>query len=270
MELGRHAPGDTAFLARADADLSDASACKAAVFAARPSVVVNAAAYTAVDKAEEEEGLATRINGASPGAISEACAELGIPLIHFSTDYVFNGYGEAPFSTDALAAPLGAYGRSKLAGEEAVRAGGAAHAIMRTSWVFSAHGCNFVKTMLRLAETRDTLAVVADQVGGATPAADIARATLAIAEQLRSNASKTGTYHFAGAPDVSWADFAREIFRQAGKDIIVEDIPTTAYPTPATRPANSRLDCSDLAAFNLEQPDWKRGLADVLAELEKL
>lgn len=267
-ELARRAPA-ARFLGREDADLAVPEACAAAIRDIRSTVVVNAAAYTAVDRAETDEALATTVNGDAPGAMARACAELGIPLVHISTDYVFDGAGSAPFAPAAPAAPLGAYGRSKLAGERAVQGSGAMHAILRTSWVFSAHGNNFVKTMLRLAQTRDRLTVVADQVGGPTPAGAIAEACLAIANALAADPGKQGTYHFSGAPDVSWADFAREIFRQAGKDVAVEDIPTSAYPTPAKRPANSRLDCASLEAFGLSRPDWRAGLADVLAELEK-
>ena len=267
QELQRRAP-DARFLSREDADLSDPAACKAAVLAAAPEVVINAAAYTAVDRAEEDEELATLVNGGAPGAMAQACHELGIPLVHISTDYVFDGSGDAPFATDARLAPLGAYGRSKLAGEDAIRASGAVHAILRTSWVFSAHGNNFVKTMLRLAQTRDRLTVVADQIGGPTPAGAIADACLAIAAALQADSALSGTYHFSGAPNVSWADFAREIFRQSARAVTVEDIPTTAFPTPARRPANSRMDCSTLAKFDLGQPDWKQALAEVLSELE--
>lgn len=266
-ELAMLAP-EARFLDRSEADLADPAACRDAILAASPKVVINAAAYTAVDRAEAEEDLATAINGAAPGAMAQACAQLGIPLVHVSTDYVFDGLGEAPFAPDAPTGPLGAYGRSKLAGEQAIRASGAAHAILRTSWVFSAHGANFVKTMLRLAETRSELTVVADQIGGPTPARAIAKACMAIAAGLQADAGKSGTYHFSGAPDVSWADFARAIFRQAGKSVSVQDIPTTQYPTPAVRPANSRMDCSTLSTFTLERPDWMAGLAEVIAELE--
>lgn len=266
-ELARREPG-ALFLGREQADLADPAACRAAILAAAPSSVINAAGYTAVDRAEQEEALATTVNGDAPGAMASACAELGIPLVHISTDYVFDGAGEAPFAPDARAAPLGAYGRSKLAGEEAVRASGAAHAILRASWLFSAHGTNFVKTMLRLAETRNPISVVADQIGGPTPSAAVAQACLTVARQLEREPDKSGTYHFSGAPDVSWADFAREIFVRSGKDTLVEDIPTSAYPTPARRPANSRLDCAGLAVFGLGRPDWRAGLAQVITELE--
>ena len=268
-ELALRAPADTRFLSRDMVDLADPSACEAAILEAKPSAVINAAAYTAVDRAEDEEDLATGVNGAAPGAMAEACAQLQIPFVHVSTDYVFDGMGEAPFSPAAPTQPLGAYGRSKEAGERAIQASGAVYAILRTSWVFSAHGSNFMKTMLRLAETRDHLNVVADQIGGPTPASAIAQACLVIVKQLTEQPRKSGLYHFSGAPDVSWAEFAREIFRQAGKSIEVTGIPTSDYPTPAKRPANSRLDCTSLSSFGLARPDWRLGVSNILAELEK-
>ncbi len=265
-ELARLAP-DATFLDRAAADLSDPPACAAAIRAARPSAVINAAAWTAVDRAEAEEAAATVINGEAPAAMARACAESGIPFVQISTDYVFDGAGDAPFAPDHPAAPLGAYGRSKLKGEEGTRAAGGTHAILRTSWVFSAHGTNFLRTMLRLGRERDSLNVVADQIGGPTPARAIAEACLTIAAQLRADPAKGGTFHFAGAPDVSWADFARAIMARAGLSCIINDIPSSAYPTPACRPANSRLDCSGLAVFGLARPGWRTGMEEALREL---
>jgi len=256
------------FLGRDLADLSELATCAAAIQARRPQAVINAAAYTAVGRAEEDEDTARRVNAEAPGAMAEACAALGIPFVHISTDYVFDGAGEAPFAPGDATGPLGAYGRTKLAGEDVVRDAGGVYAILRTSWVFSAHGGNFVKTMLRLGETRDALNVVDDQIGGPTPAGDIAAACLTIAEALKADPGKSGTYHFSGAPDVSWAGFAREIFAQAGRDVTVTGIPTAEYPTPAPRPLNSRLDCSATqAAFGIARPDWKSGLSHVLATL---
>lgn len=267
-ELQRRAP-DAIFLGRDAADLSDPAACAAAIDKIRPTAVINAAAYTAVDAAESEEPLATRINGDAPGAMARACARLGCPFVHISTDYVFDGSGTTPWPVDAPTGPLGAYGRSKLSGEQAVRAPGGVHAILRTSWVVSAHGRNFVKTMLRLGAEREKLTIVADQVGGPTPAGDIAEACLAMAGQLAKDPSKSGTYHFSGAPDLSWADFSRAIFARAGLDCEVEDIPTSAYPTPAARPANSRLDCSaTLSAFGIARPDWRNGLSTIIKDIE--
>ena len=255
-------------LGRGEADLSDFQGCAALIREFNCTGVINAAAYTAVDRAEEDEATAHVVNAETPGAMVRAAAEKGVPFVHISTDYVFDGAGDAPFAPADPTAPLGAYGRTKLAGEQAVRSAGGVHAILRTSWVFSAHGSNFVKTMLRLAETRDTLTVVADQHGGPTPAGAIAAACHAIAHQLVEAPGKTGTYHFSGAPDTSWAGFARAIFEEARKNVTVEDIPTAAYPTPAARPLNSRMDCSaTVAAFGIERPDWRAHLRDVLAEL---
>lgn len=249
-------------------DLTDPQACAEAIIQRKPDAVINAAAYTAVDRAEEEEELAGVINGAAPGAMARACADLGIPFVHISTDYVFAGNGTDPWTPDHPTAPLGAYGRTKLAGEEAVRAAGGSYAILRTSWVFSAHGNNFLKTMLRLGESRDKLTIVADQIGGPTPAQAIAEACLTMATGLVGHGDKAGTYHFSGAPDASWADFAREIFKVAGIDCAVEDIPTSAYPTPASRPLNSRMDCSALElAFGIPRPDWRAATAEAVKVL---
>ncbi|MEL7172425.1 MAG: dTDP-4-dehydrorhamnose reductase [Pseudomonadota bacterium] len=267
--LRRAGPGvQVHSLSRAEADLEDPAACAAAIAGAEADVVLNAAAYTAVDRAEEEEARATVINGEAPAAMARAAAARGLPFIHISTDYVFAGGGTAPWQPDAATGPLGAYGRSKRVGERGVTAAGGVHAILRTSWVFSAHGGNFVKTMLRLSETRDALNVVADQIGGPTAAADIADACLAIAAAFRAGGGQSGIYHFSGAPDVSWADFAREIFARAGRAVTVTDIPASQYPTPAARPSNSRMDCSSLeTAFGIPRPDWRHSLADVLKEL---
>ncbi|WP_298295231.1 dTDP-4-dehydrorhamnose reductase [uncultured Litoreibacter sp.] len=269
-ELRGLAP-DAIFLGREEVDLSNPDACNAAVRTHAPSAVINAAAYTAVDQAEGDEANAQRVNGDAPGAMATACAELDIPMVHLSTDYVFEGKGQAPRAPDAPTAPLSAYGRTKLAGEAAIRASGATHAILRTSWVVSAHGNNFVKTMLRLGAERDRLTIVADQVGGPTGAREIATACLNIAAQLAADPGKAGTYHFAGAPDVSWADFARQIFAQSGLNTEVVDIPSEDYPTPATRPLNSRLDCtSTQSTFAISRPDWRASLGQILSELGAL
>ncbi len=259
--------GDVTALGRDTADLSDPQACAAVIADLKPSVVINAAAYTAVDKAEEEEALAQRINAASPGAMAGACVQLDVPLLHVSTDYVFDGSGTPAWRETDPVSPQNAYGRTKLAGEEAIRASGARHIILRTAWVFSAHGTNFVKTMLRLSETRDALRVVEDQIGGPTPAADIAATLLTLADAMRGGA-EGGTYHYAGEPHTNWAEFARAIFSQAGRDVAVTGIPSTEYPTPATRPLNSRLDCAKLASdFGITPADWQGGLSRVLKEV---
>lgn len=266
-ELQRLQP-QAVFLDRAAADLTKPETCSDVIRNFRPDAVINAAAWTAVDRAETEEDAALLVNGAAPGAMARACAEIGAPLVHISTDYVFDGSGSAPWKPEDPTGPLGAYGRTKLAGEEAVRASGAAHVILRTAWVFSAHGANFVKTMLRLGADRPALRVVADQIGGPTPAGDIAATCLTLAAALRDGA-KGGTHHYAGTPATSWAGFARETFAQAGLAVTVEDIPSDAYPTPARRPLNSRLDCSALAAdFGISPPDWRAGLAQVISELK--
>ncbi|NNE51591.1 MAG: dTDP-4-dehydrorhamnose reductase [Sulfitobacter sp.] len=255
-------------LGRADADLEVPEVCAEAIHTHAPRAVINAAAYTAVDRAESEEALATRINAHAPAAMAGACAELGIPLVQISTDYVFAGNGDRPWKPDAPTGPLGAYGRSKLKGEEAVRHAGCSHAILRTSWVISAHGTNFVKTMLRLGAERAALNIVADQIGGPTGAREIAAACLEMARQLCDAPEKSGTYHFSGRPDVSWADFARAIFDKAHIDCAVTDIPSSDYPTPALRPLNSRLDCSTIArTFGIERPDWHATLDHILSDL---
>ena len=267
-QVARIAPG-AIFLGRDLADLSNPAACIDTIQRHSPTAVINAAAYTAVDRAEEEEALALRINAAAPGAMAKACTALQIPLVHISTDYVFDGTGNTPFTPDHPPAPLSAYGRTKLAGEEAVRAAGGAHVILRTSWVFSAYGSNFLRTMLRLGAERDSLRVVADQIGGPTPAVAIASACLNIAQKMQADPNKGGILHFSGAPDVSWAGFAREIMHRAELTCQIEDIPTTDYPTPARRPLNSRLECTGLARFGLVRPDWRICLADTIAELRE-
>ncbi|MBN9252479.1 MAG: dTDP-4-dehydrorhamnose reductase [Mesorhizobium sp.] len=272
QELRRQCPDGWQMLClgRSEADLGDPDACASIVSRSDVDAVINAAAYTAVDRAEAEEDLARLINGAAPAAMARAAAAKQMPFLHISTDYVFDGSGSEPRKPGEKTNPLNAYGRTKLAGENGVIAAGGSHAILRTSWVFSAHGSNFVKTMLRLGAQRDTLDVVADQIGGPTAAADIASALLTMAQAMAERLASSGTFHFAGEPDVSWADFAREIFRQSNLSCEVRDIPTSAYPTPARRPANSRLDCTSLAeGFGIERPDWRAGLARILQELEK-
>jgi dTDP-4-dehydrorhamnose reductase len=266
-ELDRVLP-DATFLGRDQADLTRPEACAQIICDCDADAVINAAAYTAVDQAETDEATAQLVNGDTPGAMARAAAARDLPFVHISTDYVFDGRGDAPYRPADPTGPVGAYGRTKLAGEEAVRAAGGRFAILRTSWVVSAHGHNFVKTMLRLGAERDGLNVVADQVGGPTCAADIARAVVRMAQGLAGDAGHSGTYHFAGSPNVSWADFARHVFARAGLNCRITDIPTSAYPTPAARPENSRLDMTDTTArFGIERPDWRLGLDDILGEL---
>lgn len=256
-------------MGRDDADLTQPETLDAVIRAANPTMVLNAAAWTAVDAAEDEEATARLVNADAPGAMARTCAELGIPLVHVSTDYVFDGSGTAPWKPDDPVAPLGAYGRTKAEGEDQVRLAGGTAVILRTSWVFSAHGTNFVKTMLRLGAERDELRIVADQIGGPTPAKAIAAAMVAIGGRLSEDPSLAGTYHFSGRADCSWADFAHAIFAEAGVFCSVEDIPSSDYPTPAPRPLNSRLDCrSTRAAFGIDRPDWRLGLREALEALQ--
>ncbi|WP_424831810.1 dTDP-4-dehydrorhamnose reductase [Ruegeria sp.] len=261
---------DVTCLDRSAADLTRPDECVAAIRSTGPTAVINAAAYTAVDRAEEEEALATLINAEAPAAMAQECAAMGIPFVSVSTDYVFDGSGQAAWKPDDKVNPLGAYGRTKLAGERGITRAKGCHGILRTSWVVSAHGNNFVKTMLRLGVERAELSIVADQIGGPTPARDIAAACISMAGVLAKDPNKSGIYHFAGAPNTSWAKFAREIFDQAGIQCDVNEIPSSDYPTPAQRPLNSRLDCSSLeTSFGISRPDWRRGLSDILRDLEQ-
>lgn len=255
-------------LSRQDADLTEPAACAALIAATDADAIVNASAYTAVDRAESDEATALLVNATAPTAMAQAAAARGLPFLHVSTEYVFDGGGDQPFAPDYPTAPLGAYGRTKMAGEQGIRSAGGRHVILRTSWVVSAHGANFVKTMLRLGAERDRLTVVADQIGGPTPAADLARALHVIAAAMIAGAPG-GTYHFAGTPDTSWAALARAIMAQAGLGCQITDIPSSAYPTPAWRPQNSRLDCATLTRdFGIERPDWRNGLRAILNELK--
>lgn len=256
-------------LSREDCDLTSPGAARAAIEAADCDAVVNAAAYTAVDKAESETELAMRINAGAPGEMAGACAKRGLPLIHFSTDYVFNGEGSRPYREDDPTAPLGVYGATKLAGEEAVLNQGGAFAILRLSWVFSAYGSNFVKTMLRLGKERPGLRVVADQRGKPTPAAGAAEAGLVAARALLADPGKTGVYHFAGDEETTWAGFAEAILAEAELATPVEHIGTKDFPTPAKRPAYSVLDTDKFEkTFGMAPPSWRGALKEVLRELE--
>ena len=234
-----------------------------------PEVVVNAAAYTAVDKAETDAAAAFRINAEAPAAIAQACVDTGALLVHYSTDYVFDGSASRPYREDDATAPLGVYGASKLAGEQAIRASGARHAILRTAWVYAAHGKNFLLTMLWLANERDELRVVADQIGAPTPAAWIADAT---AEIIRRGVMASGTWHLVADGETSWHGFAEAIVDEAhalgliARKPRVVAIPTADYPTPARRPAYSVLDTTRLQRdFGVAPPDWRDGLRRTLA-----
>jgi dTDP-4-dehydrorhamnose reductase len=253
---------------RDQADLTQPDAMRAIIAATDADVIINAAAYTAVDKAETDADTAEIVNHTTVAAMAQAAAARDIPFLHISTDYVFPGGGTEPWNTDAETGPLGVYGATKLRGEDAVRAAGGRFAILRTSWVFSAHGNNFVKTMMRLGAERDSLTVVGDQIGGPTAAADIAATLLVMAAHLRDDTAPSGTYHYSGQPDVSWAAFAGEIFAQGGVTCDVTPIPTTDYPTPAKRPLNSRLNCVTLQRdYGIRRPDWRMSLSQVLMTL---
>jgi dTDP-4-dehydrorhamnose reductase len=272
-ELALAAPGRgiaAVTLDRAAADLADPAACARAVRRSAADVVINAAAYTAVDKAEDEPDRAHTINAAAPGAMAEAAAAKGVPFLHVSTDYVFDGAPGRPWREDDPTGPLGAYGASKLAGEAAVAAAARDHVILRTAWVFSSHGGNFVKTMLRAGRGKPEMRVVGDQRGGPTAARDIAGALLTIAGAWGAGRGRPGLYHYAGAPATSWADFAEAIFARSGWDERprVTRIATSDWPTRAARPANSVLDCGRIAeAYGIGQPDWRQALDGVIEEL---
>ena len=246
-------------------DITDPAQVEAAIGDFRPDWVVHCAAYTAVDRAETEEELCMAVNAAGTENVARACAAAGSGLLYPSTDYVFDGSGTAPHLVTETPAPLNEYGRSKLLGEQAARAV-PRHAILRISWVFGLHGNNFVKTMLRLAESHTRLTVVDDQIGCPTYTADLAQL---ICQMVEQNAQ--GVFHAAGSGEPgSWYDFARLIFKLTGKEIDVAPIPTAAYPKAAKRPLNSRLDCSALAAAGLTPlPDWRDALARYLQALEE-
>nr|WP_269141320.1 dTDP-4-dehydrorhamnose reductase [Sphingomonas sp. IC-56] len=254
-------------------DLEDAAGVRARFAEGRWDAVINAAAYTAVDRAEDEPAKAWAVNALGPAILAECCREAGIPIVQVSTDYVFPGTKLGAWAVTDPVAPLGVYGASKLGGELAVGTSGARHAVVRTSWVFSAQGSNFVKTMLRLAADRDTVRVVADQTGGPTAAADLADALARIVVRLwQDPAAPSGTYHFANAGCTNWADFAREIFAQSaargGSEAHVEPIATCDFPTRATRPANSLLDTSRTSAeFSIFPRPWTEALGEVMDEL---
>jgi dTDP-4-dehydrorhamnose reductase len=259
-------------LDRKAVDITKSAAVSAILDRETPDLAINLAAFTAVDRAESEPEAAWAVNCAGAAHIAAACDESATPLIHLSTDYVFDGRRAEPYREEDAVGPLGVYGRSKEAGERAVRAAAARHVILRTAWVFGAYGANFVKTMLRLAAQRPVLRVVADQRGCPTAAADIAAALIVIAEYIERSEAKWGTYHFVGADAVSWHGFAEAIFDLAAPQLAarpqVEPISTDQYPTPARRPMNSVLDCRKIAeAFGIRPPPWRVGLASVIREV---
>jgi len=258
------------------ADFSKPAALAATVEAVRPDLIVNAAAHTAVDKAESEPGLAQAINADAPGVLARSAAAAGAWMVHYSTDYVFDGSGEQPRAEDAATGPLSVYGRTKLDGERQIRESGCRHLILRTSWVYAARGGNFAKTMLRLAGTKTELNVIDDQVGAPTGADLLADLTALMARAARARPELAGTYHAVAAGATSWHGYARlviETARAAGVPLALpadalRPIPTSAYPTPAPRPLNSRLDTRKLReCFDVHLPDWDAGVRRLLAEI---
>lgn len=252
-------------LGRQAFDLARPDSLRATILRERPDLLINAAAHTAVDQAEQEQALAFAINAQAPGAMAATCAELGIALIHYSTDYVFDGSQSTPYSESDTPNPLNVYGASKLAGERAIAASGCDHLILRTSWVYSRHGRNFLLTMQRLLQEREQLKVVADQIGAPTWAGSIATATAALVTAWQRGNRHWGTYHLTNRGETSWFGFAQAIgerLRAAGKPCAeLLPIPTSDYPTPARRPLNSRLDGSKLERdWNVRLPDWQTAL----------
>lgn len=264
---------------RQECDLADAAAIRMLVRALKPDVIVNPAAYTAVDKAESEPALAHAINAVAPGVLGEEAAKLGAWVVHYSTDYVFDGSKPQPYTEQDSANPQSAYGRSKREGEVALEQSGARHLILRTSWVVGAHGANFAKTILRLAAERDHLNVVADQIGAPTCAALLADVTAQLARQARREGPESfpfGLYHLAAGGETSWHEYARFVVAEAvamGSKLklspeAIRPIDTSGYPTPARRPANSRLDTTQLRrTFDLELPDWQSGVRHTLQQI---
>ena len=264
--------GELVVPGRGQFDLTDAQQLRQQVQRVRPDLIINAAAYTAVDQAETEPQVAFAINAVAPGILAEEAAALGIPLIHYSTDYVFDGSKSSPYTEDDEPNPLGVYGQSKLAGEQAISAVQGQHLILRTSWVYSAHGRNFLLTMQRLLQEKPELRVVADQIGAPTWAGTIARSTLALIERWQAGQTGAwGTYHLTAQGETSWFGFAQaigEALRAQGKPCAnLIPIPSSDYPTPATRPLNSRLDGRRLQReWGVSQPDWQTALHECLAE----
>jgi dTDP-4-dehydrorhamnose reductase len=261
-------------IGRPEVDLTDEKSVSTLLARVRPDLVVNAAAYTAVDNAESEPALAHAVNASGAEHAAKACALHSMPIIHISTDYVFDGTKEDSYLESDPTGPINVYGRSKLEGEQSVMKTCERHLILRTAWVYSPWGTNFVKTMLRLATTRQDIGVVADQFGSPTYGPDLARAILNLADRVLRDpsAGRWGIYHAVGSGETNWLGFAREVFRQAREQRLpaaeVEGIATSAYPTAARRPANSRLNCDKLRlSFDIALPDWRLGVADCVSRL---
>ena len=251
--------------ARAELDLTDEASIRAYIRHHRPRWIVNPAAYTAVDKAESEPALAHAINAEAPRILGEEAREIGATVIHFSTDYVFDGAKSTPYLEDDPTHPLGVYGVTKLAGEQALAATGAAHIILRTSWVYGATGKNFLLTILKLAAQRSELSIVADQHGAPTWSRDLANLA---AQVIAATVPPSGIYHATSLGSTTWHGFATEFLRLANIPTHLIPIPTSAYPTPAHRPLSSRLNCDKLhRTFGLQLPDWQQSLATVMQEL---
>lgn len=250
---------------RARLDLSDPEAIRRTVRETRPGIIVNAAAYTAVDRAESEPEIASRINGAAPGILAHEALRCGALLVHYSTDYVFDGEKGTPYREEDAPRPLNAYGRTKLEGERAIRASGCRHLILRTSWVYASRGSNFLLTVLRLVRERKELSIVGDQTGSPTAARDIAAATVAV---LARESAPSGTFHLSAAGEASWYDFAREILSATGREeIAVRRITTAEYPTAAQRPRYSVLSNEKIRTLGIALPDWRQSLAAVCRTL---
>jgi len=259
------------FLGRAECDLVDAQAVASAVLSVRPRIVINAAAYTAVDRAEAEPEAAERINRDAPKAMASACHGLDAALIHLSTDYVFDGSKAEPYAEQDRVAPLSVYGRTKAEGESAIREVLKQHVILRTSWVFASHGTNFVRTMLRLAKERNELRIVADQKGGPTAARDIAGAIATIIGYVMEEKGAWGVFHYTGSEPSTWFDLARAIFDLSGRHPQLVPIAAADYRTAARRPMNSVLDCERIKRdYGIRQPSWRLALKHVLMELGEM
>jgi dTDP-4-dehydrorhamnose reductase len=257
-------------------DFSKPDSLAATVRAVAPQIIVNAAAHTAVDKAESEPALARAINALAPGVLAREAASLDAWLVHYSTDYVFDGSGSTPWLEESPTGPLSVYGQTKLEGEQAIRSSGCKHLIFRTSWVYAARGGNFAKTMLRLAKERDKLTVISDQVGAPTGADLLADITAHALRVVQQKPQLGGSYHAVASGETSWHGYAKhvvEFARAAGQDIkvapeAIEPVPTSAFPTPAQRPGNSRMDTSKLQqTFNLVLPPWQSGVERMLTEV---
>ncbi|MGX9764075.1 dTDP-4-dehydrorhamnose reductase [Pseudomonas shahriarae] len=272
LQLRLQGLGELVVLGRDQLDLANPEQIRQQVRSLRPGLIINAAAHTAVDQAENEPEVAFAINATAPGILAEEAKALGIPLIHYSTDYVFDGSKSTPYTEDDAPNPLGVYGQSKLAGEQAIAAVGGQYLVLRTSWVYSSHGKNFLLTMQRLLQEKPQMRIVADQIGAPTWAGTIANSTRALIERWQAGqAGNWGVYHLTAQGETSWFGFAQAIGEQLlaeGKSCAeLEGIPASDYPTPAKRPLNSRLDCSRLQQqWHVGQPQWREALRECLAQ----